>query len=245
MQARAQTVATALAAEFQGEQPPPKEEAAEEAKSTGSSGGEDRGAGTSAREEAEARRSDSGRETRSAAGGAGDRGEAGGAGGPRERGDAPGWRDILNVVAAEGGSGGSEPSGSGTRDRAQPSHRHPGPEVGRGRNGGSQSLEDRGQATKAAMSAAVPPKRTTAGLNSRDYERMVKEAGRRMDQSGYAKVSGVVTLAQLNNPAPGTELFGIYALKGVVAAHERLLKDPAGSVASHEKRIVQLESKSA
>ena len=69
------------------------------------------------------------------------------------------------------------------------------------------------------------------------------EVGRCLYQAGYAKASSVVTLAQLNHPAPGTELFGIYALKNVVADHERLLKDPAGSVTSHEVRIIHLESK--
>ena len=305
MRAMAQTVGSALAAESEGEGPPPKEEA-REAMGAGSSGGGGRGAGTSAgeeKEDAKPRRSERARETRSAAEGTGEHGEAGGAGGQGARGDAPGWRDILNAAPAGGGSGGSQSSGSSSSSSEEGgvpssvgSEESQTPleievetlrtqledvtarvlemeEEGRVRDA-VRAAEDReretalnqviatlvqrldvaetvaakasktaAKATKAAMSAAVPPKRTTAGLSTRDYERVVAEAGRRVDLSGYAKASGVVTLAELNNPAPGTELFGIYALKDVVADHERLLKDPAGSVAGHETRIVHLESK--
>ena len=99
------------------------------------------------------------------------------------------------------------------------------------------------KASKAAGAATVLPTQTTASLTLREYEQVVAEIGRRLERAGYTKTSGIAKLAELNHPAPGMELFGIYALNNVVADHERLLKDPTGSVASHEALIIHLESK--
>ena len=99
-------------------------------------------------------------------------------------------------------------------------------------------------ASEAAASAAAGG--TAPTLTRRERKRLVRDVLVELDPSQFAReaqLRGFAKVADLHSPEPGTALHGLYAMRGLVDQHHRILLDPAGTFAAMEERITAAENK--
>jgi hypothetical protein len=104
-----------------------------------------------------------------------------------------------------------------------------------------EAAQSAAEAAVNALEGGQAPSRTT-----REHKRVVRDVLFQVDLSPYAlkeQVRGFVSRGDLNHPEPGTALHGLYAMRGLVEQHQRILLDPAGTFATMDARITGVENK--